>query len=120
MHTVVNHPVHMVDKNGKINPSSFIPFCSFGDNKFFNNLTDYHPDLKLPVCDMFRPRVVDGRLCYKANMTGMAAQRGKGLGINFLMDYNQERMDRIYTEDIEDNEAMIYIETMGKLSKISL
>ena len=42
-------------------------------------------------------------------------QRGKGLGINFLMDYNQERMDRIDTE-----KAMIYIETMGKLSKISL
>ena len=60
------------------------------------------------MCDTFRPRVVDGRLCYKANMTGMAAQRGKGLGINFLMDYNQERMDRIDTE-----EAMIYIETMG-------
>ena len=41
-------------------------------------------------------------------MTNMATQIGKGLGINFLMDYNQERMDRIDTE-----EAMIYIETMG-------
>ena len=42
-------------------------------------------------------------------------QSGRGAGINFLMDYNTERMDQDIEQEqhIENREAMIYIETIG-------
>ena len=30
--SIVRHPVHIVDKNKKLSPSAFIPFCEFGGN----------------------------------------------------------------------------------------
>ena len=117
---VSNHPVHMVDEEGNINPSSFIPFCSFGDNQFFNNLSDFNPELGMPVCDKFRPTMLDGRLCYRVTMDSFSqditTQSGRGAGLNFIMDYNTERMEQDIEQQqhIENREAMIYIETIGK------
>ena len=117
---VSNHPVHMVDEEGNINPSSFIPFCSFGDNQFFNNLSDYNPELGMPVCDKFRPTMLDGRLCYRVTMDSfgqdITTQSGRGAGLNFIMDYNTERMEQDIEQQqhIENREAMIYIETIGR------
>ena len=116
---VSNHPVHILDKEGNLNPSSFIPFCSFGDNQFFNNQSDYNHELGMPVCDKFSPTMLDGRLCYRLNMTAFGqdiiTQSGRGTGINFIMDYNTERMEQDIEQEqhIENREAMIYIETIG-------
>ena len=46
----------------------------------------------------------------------IVSQSGKGYGLNFLMDYNEERMAKDIAGDLvdEDLEAMIYIETLGK------
>ena len=116
--------MHMVDDDGKLNPSSFIPFCGFGNKKFFNNETDYNEELGLPVCDKFIPTVLDGRLCYKLDMDRLGEelvmQNNETIDpeiheINFLMDYNEDRMAR----DI-DIEAMIYIETLGNMENFSL
>ena len=32
LQTVTNHPVHILNNDGKFSPSSFIPFCSFGED----------------------------------------------------------------------------------------
>ena len=42
-------------------------------------------------------------------------QSGRGAGINFLMDYNTDRMEQNIEQQqhIENREAMIYIETLG-------
>ena len=40
-------------------------------------------------------------------------QMGKGNGLNFLMDYNEDRMANVDVEDYM--KAMIYIETLGKI-----
>ena len=118
---VSNHPVHIIDEEGNLSPSSFIPFCSFGDNQFFNNQSDYNHELGMPACDKFSPTMLDGRLCYRLNMTAFGedilTQSGRGAGINFLMDYNTERMDQDIEQEqhIENREAMIYIETIGDI-----
>ena len=117
----------MVDDDGKLNPSSFIPFCGFGNKKFFNNETDYNEQLGLPVCDKFIPTVLDGRLCYKLDMDRLGEELAMQSGtkiheINFLMDYNEDRMARDISMDDkeEDIEAMIYIETLGNMENFSL
>ena len=123
---VSNHPVHMVDEEGNVNPSSFIPFCSFGDNQFFNNLSDYNPELGMPVCDKFSPTLLDGRLCYRVTMDSfgqdITTQSGRGSGFNFIMDYNAERMEQDIEQQqhIENREAMIYIETIGNKTDYKL
>ena len=30
---ISNHPVHILDAEGHLSPSSLIPFCEFGENK---------------------------------------------------------------------------------------
>ena len=73
----------------------------------------------MPVCDKFSPTLLDGRLCYRLNMTSFGqdilTKSGKGTGINFIMDYNTDRMgqDIEQQQNIEYREAMIYIETIG-------
>ena len=109
----------MIDEERNVTLSSFIPFCSFGDNQFFNNQSDYNHELGMPVCDKFSPTLLDGRLCYRLNMTSFGqdilTQSGNGTGINFIMDYNTDRMgqDIEQQQNIEYREAMIYIETIG-------
>ena len=110
----------MIDEERNVTLSSFIPFCSFGDNQFFNNLSDYNHELGMPVCDKFSPTMLDGRLCYRVTMDSFGqdiiTQSGRGTGFNFVMDYNTERMEQDIEQQqhIENREAMIYIETIGK------
>ena len=108
----------MLDSNGEKNPSAFIPFCNIGNNTFFSNST-YSETLGLPVCDMFVPTLLDGRLCYKVDMDrfeeDITYQKGKGYGLNFLMDYNEDRMANVDVDEEDYMKAMIYIETLGKI-----
>ena len=49
-----NHPVHLIDANGTLSPSAFIPFCSWsGDMKALGKMID---NFSLPVCNAFQPR----------------------------------------------------------------
>ena len=89
---------------------------------------------KIPVCDIFTPTVLDGQLCYQADLNRLKNQinpkKMKSHGFSFLMDYNRHRMgpdvnygisdttaeENISEEDDEEenvNEAMVYIETLG-------
>ena len=85
---LINHPVHISDTKSI---SSFIPFCSFGNHiggKFVGNIS-------LPVCDLFREKIISGQLCYEADVD----QYMKGIddwdqtletGFNFIIDFNEE------------------------------
>ena len=120
----------MIEDQGTLSPSSFIPFCSFGGNASVEGKSNNN--FNSPVCDKFSPTFLDGQLCYqvdpnelrnKVDMKKMASH-----GIIMLLDYNFERMVRADgNEDsrLEDSsillenkdnrkEAMIYIETLGK------
>ena len=93
-----NHPVHNLDKKGNPSPSSFIPFCSFGNDmkimgremNGFNN----------PVCDSFEARIRNDQLCYEVDLekykdeNNIKEQLESGLVL--ILDYNLERQSVTY------------------------
>ena len=120
------HPPHL-----KNSPSAFIPFCEYnGDMLAVGEKIDNFP---LPVCNAFKPTVIEGQLCYtfQSNST-MATNNSDKQFLMFLLDYNEDRQysellggeddneDKLQTlDEMEDsvdrtNEAMIYIHTLGK------
>ena len=85
-----NHPVSIYDKQGQIQPSALIPFCSFRSNMTGMSV----PNMTFPLCDIFEPTVYDGRLCYQTDIKqifGHRAVKGKENGLMFLIDVNTER-----------------------------
>ena len=114
--------MHINDDQGHLSPSAFIPFCSFGgntsvigeSNKFFGS----------PVCNKFKPKIRKGQLCYQIDVNGFKDQimdkKDKLLGLTFLMDYNDGRMVQVkshrnMTKLEKKADAMIYIETLGRV-----
>ena len=70
-------------------PSALIPFCSFGSvlkGKFISNIS-------FPVCDLFDPVVLDGRLCYQIDMTKEMpkASTVRGEGLTLIIDANIDK-----------------------------
>ena len=114
-----------MDREGKISPSSFIPFCSFGDDKKimgrqaigFNN----------PVCDSFEAKIRNDQLCYEVDLqkykdTNKIKKQLKS-GLILLLDYNLERQSKTYnpkkihkySSDENENDVHIYLDTISKL-----
>ena len=111
---ISNHTVHIEDSEGSLNPSSFFPFCAFGNNMTLMGRFD--KEFNMTVCDKFTPTVLDGRLCYKVDVNSFVSDEGVKTGpengLTFVMDYNEDRM--IETDKTDKNhEAMIYIDTLG-------
>lgn len=79
---VSHHPPHMTETKGL---PALIPFCAYGGN--MNIMGEYIDGLDFPVCNAFKPRIIDGELCYALNLKTLAlkgslkskAGRGKGL-----------------------------------------
>ena len=88
-----NHPVHILDDKGKLSSSSFIPFCSFGEEFIGIEMTEFN----IPVCDIFKPRNYLDQLCYETDLQDLKdSNRQKivpqlKMGLTLLLDYNEER-----------------------------
>ena len=83
-----------------------------------------------PVCNIFRQTILDGQLCYQAdvNILRDAVDQKKAAkeGFVFLLDYNFDRMARVESSNANPsdelsmfekerrniNQAKIYIETL--------
>ena len=76
-----NHPVHLVNTEGKPMPSALIPFCSFGDNVG----ETMREDFTLPVCTMFQPTILDGQKCYQPK-DDLYTGQGMHQGLAFMID----------------------------------
>ena len=93
MQTVSNHPAHILNENGEVSPSSFIPFCSFGEEFIGIEMTEFN----IPVCDIFKPRNYLDQLCYETDLQDLKdSNRQKivpqlKMGLTLLLDYNEER-----------------------------
>ena len=91
-----------------------------------------------PVCDKFKPILLEGQLCYQVDVNEVMKQ-GKGKtsmkdGLIVMMDYNEDKMviqDRdvmnIYSNDVvydtlkkddKSHGARIYFDTLGKYKKL--
>ena len=75
----------------------------------------------IPVCNIFKETVVDGQLCYKADVNKFRNKVDKkritAEGFVFILDYNDNRMVEVpgnQEKQEMSEESMIYIETIGK------
>ena len=64
-----NHPAHIIDEEGNLSYSAFIPFCAFaGDMSVVGSPVE---GFSLPVCTIFEPRDVEGQLCFSTNLSSI-------------------------------------------------
>ena len=88
---MINHPVHISDE---ATISAFIPFCTFGDAA--DRVGKWFDGFDFPVCSLFRERMVEGQVCYEADINqfkdkdtvNWVAELNRGFG--FIVDTNEE------------------------------
>ena len=110
---VSNHPVHILSEDGKISPSSFIPFCEFGGD--MSQVGKKIKQFESHVCNCFKAKILNDQLCYEVDLNRYSNRKNVKaelkLGFAFLLDYNFEKQG-IKTQQIEDEE-----EGLVKISK---
>ncbi len=88
-----NHPAHILNQKGGLSPSSFIPFCSFGEKLIGHQINGFD----LPVCNVFKPIEFMDKLCYETDLQDLRDSKKENLmkqlkmGFTLLLDYNEER-----------------------------
>ena len=103
-----NQPAHIINAEGNLSSSAFIPFCAFaGDMSVVGSPVE---GFSLPVCTIFQPRDVEGQLCFSTNLSSieklpspdqgsnkgeLQAMIGRHpficTGLTLAIDYNSER-----------------------------
>ena len=131
----VKHPVHIIKKDKKFSPSAFIPFCEFGGN--MDAVGEKIDHFNITVCNSFQPKLTYDQLCYEIDLNRFSKkdnnEKELHLGFVFIMDYNEDRQvtfdknfrkkkvigltSSIFETD-QDQEAFIYLNTIGKKVKI--
>ena len=93
LQTETNHPVHILNTNGELSRSSFIPFCTFGDEIIGSEVAGF--DMK--VCNIFKPKLLYDQLCYETDMQELKDMHRANLmdqlelGFTLVLDYSEER-----------------------------
>ena len=127
----MRHPVHIVDKNKKLLPSAFIPFCEFGGN--ISAMGEKIDQFDVPVCNSFEAKIIDDQLCYEVDLNRFSnmnnIEKELNAGFAFIMDYNEDRQvpfnhnfsrgeDMSLTGNVvesdQDQQAVIYLNTVGE------
>ena len=135
LHTVNDHPIHILDKMGKVSPSAFVPFCAFGRSK--STIGQMMEDYELPVCNKFQAKILSDQLCYEIDLEKYKKKENLEndliSGLVFFMDYNEDRqvtleenyetienelfVDRV-DASLDEAKASIYLNTIGDISDI--
>ena len=127
LQTVSNHPVHILNKYGNFSPSSFIPFCSFGD-EFIGAKINQFP---IPVCDIFKPKHYFDQLCYETNLQELKSGTKLGnqlkMGLTLVLDFNEERQldneigsahkSHVKKKEGNGNSFSMFVDTISKKLK---
>ena len=137
LQVVSTHPVHILNKEGGLSPSSFIPFCFFGKNL---TLVGKKVDgFENPICNIFTPKVTNNQLFYEANLEKYKdknnIEKQLTMGLTLILDYNEDRQistyldtvvksfssSRIYDNDDDDDDdddekALIHLDTISKVN----
>ena len=108
---MTNHPVHIIDQEGKLSPTALIPFCEFNGNMSVMGVKIDQFDV--PVCNSFRPKILRDQLCYtvdpneykhKIDLTGE-------LSLSLFIHYNEDRQ----MEDTDSTERhSVIVDAIGK------
>ena len=104
LQTVNNHPVHILNNEGEMLPSSFIPICSFG-KEFIGTKID---KFDVPVCNIFKPKPYFDQLCYETDLQRLKDSQKLDnqlkIGLTLILDYNEER--QLNYNSILENETL--------------
>ena len=113
MQRVTNHPVHIKDKSGNLNPTSLIPFCKFGGNLSVMGVKIDQFDVS--VCDSFRPKIIKDQMCYTVDPNKYKHKIDlKGdLSLSLFINYNEDRELVFEKNDIMAEDNVIRIDTIG-------
>ena len=107
VHHVSNHPVHIIHADGKLSPSSFIPFCGYGSN--ISSLGVKIDQFDFPVCNSFKAKVLNDQLCYEVDVNELINRRilikEIKMGLMFMIDHNEDRQVH-NTEKIYDHKNL--------------
>ena len=122
---VSNHPVHLLNNEGKFSPTSFIPFCSFGE-EFIGPKVD---EFDIPICNIFKQRIYHDQFCYETDLQELRDSNNNGLeeeqlemGLTLVLDYNEERQN-YYNFNAKDGKkslnhhgdsVSIYLDTISR------
>ena len=121
-----NHPVHILKDERKFSPSSFIPFCHFGEEFIGARIQEF----ETPVCNIFRPRLYLDQICYETNLQDLKDSQKIGkqleMGLTLVLDYNEERQNYNIMEQNEsqaknalytgNDDVSIYLDTISLLN----
>ena len=126
MRKVINHPIHILNEKGHLSPSSFIPFCSFGEEiKVMGNEVDR---FDVPVCNSFKAILHNDQLCYQVDLEEFRDEEmlEKQLkhGLVIIIDENKDRQflrkDRkvsgirnLFSPE-EENSFKLHLDTISK------
>ena len=93
LHRVTNHPVHIIDDKGALSPSSFIPFCSFGED--MDVMGTKLKEFEIPICNSFRAKIKRDQLCYELDLQKLKnnslIKEQLQFGLFLVLDYNEDR-----------------------------
>ena len=93
LHRVTNHPVHIIDDKGALSPSSFIPFCSFGED--MDVMGTKLKEFEIPICNSFRAKIKSDQLCYELDLQKLKnntlIKEQLQFGLFLVLDYNEDR-----------------------------
>ena len=73
--------------------SSFIPFCSFGEELIGAKVEGF----EMKLCNIFKPKLHYDQLCYEADLQELKESKNENfmdqleLGLTLVLDYNEEK-----------------------------
>ena len=126
---VTSHPVHILDKDKTLSPSSLIPFCAFGDDMEAMGIKIKEFDI--PVCNSFEAKVRNDQLCYEMDLNKYVhdekdIENKLKEGLVLIMDLNEDRQLKEFwpikndsaresAASIKDKTFEIHLDTISKI-----
>lgn len=123
---MINHPVHILNEKGQLSPSSFIPFCSFGED--INVMGNKVDSFDVPVCNSFKAVLHNDQLCYQVDLEKFRDEEmlEKQLkhGLVIIIDENKDRqflrkhrrvsgIRNLFSPE-EENSIQLHLDTISK------
>ena len=86
------NPPHLLDSKGELTPDALIPFCAYDGD--MNITGQYIQGLDFPICNKFKPTILNGQLCYtldlKDILKGKVVTRpGRGFGLTLAIEQKE-------------------------------
>ena len=119
LHKISNHPMHLVDSDGKLSPSSFIPFCGFGGK--MSSMGSKIPNFDVPVCTNFTEVILFDQLCYEVDVNSQKESFSVATlkaGLTFLVDLNEDRQFQWFPKAIK--KELSEVKCCSKMDTLSL